>query len=370
MALPTSMQDLSTSELSNSPAESDAITSSDSPADYLRNLGAIIRFEAAKGSDIASATTTDLSTATAQWVDVTGTATITGLGTLAAGLIRWVRFTGASVLTHNATSLILLGAANRTNVSGNVSCFRSLGSGNWQEMVFSGANQTTPLISVSISGATALTAPAIDDALPIYDLSATSNKQIALTDLWKVINLFTEDASPNSSDFLASYDTSAGAAKKVSLANLLALILPDADKGDIVVSSNGTVWTIDSGVVTYAKIQNVSAASRLLGRGSSGGSGSTQEISLGTSLSMSGTTINCSALSSDVGANAVGTISILNFGGGGSVLHNGTTAGANLLAAYGTNPIGLSGTWRNLSCAEILGSIYGANFTGIFQRIA
>jgi hypothetical protein len=40
----------------------------------------------------------------------------------------------------------------------------------------------------------------------------------------------------------------------------------DGDYGDIVVSGGGLVWTIDVGVVTYAKIQNVSSSDRLLGR--------------------------------------------------------------------------------------------------------
>ena len=51
----------------------------------------------------------------------------------------------------------------------------------------------------------------------------------------------------------------------------------DGDKGDITVSSSGTVWTIDAGVVTYAKIQNVSATDKLLGR-STAGAGSIEEI--------------------------------------------------------------------------------------------
>lgn len=51
----------------------------------------------------------------------------------------------------------------------------------------------------------------------------------------------------------------------------------DGDKGDITVSSSGTVWTIDAGVVSYAKIQSVSATDKLLGR-STAGAGSVEEI--------------------------------------------------------------------------------------------
>jgi hypothetical protein len=84
-----------------------------------------------KSTDIASATTTDLSTATGDFADITGTTTITGLGTMTAGVERTVRFTGALTLTHNATSLILPGAINKTTASGDTAVFRSLGSGNW-----------------------------------------------------------------------------------------------------------------------------------------------------------------------------------------------------------------------------------------------
>lgn len=51
----------------------------------------------------------------------------------------------------------------------------------------------------------------------------------------------------------------------------------DGDKGDISVSSSGSVWTIDNAVVTYAKIQNVSATDKILGR-STAGAGTIEEI--------------------------------------------------------------------------------------------
>jgi len=51
----------------------------------------------------------------------------------------------------------------------------------------------------------------------------------------------------------------------------------DGDKGDITVSNSGATFTIDDDAVTYAKIQNVSATNRILGRDSSG-AGAIEEI--------------------------------------------------------------------------------------------
>lgn len=66
---------------------------------------------------------------------------------------------------------------------------------------------------------------------------------------------------------------------------------------------------ISNDQVTYAKIQNVSAISKLLGRGSAAGVGDTEEITLGTNLSMSGTTLNAAG-----GAGASWTMVEANFG--------------------------------------------------------
>lgn len=142
----------------------------------------------------------------------------------------------------------------------------------------------------------------------------------------------------------------AGTGLSISGTTLAATGVSDGDKGDITVSSSGTVWTIDNSVVTdaklrdsagtsvigrstnstgpvadivassndiilrrvgnsvdfglitagmlpadvvaYSKIQDVSAASKLLGRGSAGGSGDVEEITIGSGLLMSGTTLS------------------------------------------------------------------------------
>jgi hypothetical protein len=129
LAIPSVMSDLSVTAASNFPAGTEAPSNAD---DFFRAIQAILRTTNAKGSDISSAATTDIGAATGEFVDVTGTTTITALGTIAAGIVRTVRFTGALTLTHNATSLILPGAANITTANGDCAIFRSLGSGNWK----------------------------------------------------------------------------------------------------------------------------------------------------------------------------------------------------------------------------------------------
>jgi hypothetical protein len=83
--------------------------------------------------------------------------------------------------------------------------------------------------------------------------------------------------------------------KKVTVDTIAALAsggsISDGDKGDITVSSSGTVWTVDNDAISYAKLQNVSATSRLLGRASTG-AGDVEEITIGSGLSLSGTTLS------------------------------------------------------------------------------
>ncbi|HEY2009524.1 MAG TPA: tail fiber domain-containing protein [Rhizomicrobium sp.] len=84
---------------------------------------------------LASAATTDIGNAASTAVAISGTTAITSFGTV-ANCIRFVRFTGALTLTHNATSLILLGGASRATVAGAVGVYRSDSSGNWRELAY------------------------------------------------------------------------------------------------------------------------------------------------------------------------------------------------------------------------------------------
>jgi len=82
----------------------------------------------AHGADIASASTINLTTATGNLVDITGTTTITAI-TLAEGAERTVRFTGALTLTNGA-SLVLMGLlGDITTAAEDMATFRGYAAG-------------------------------------------------------------------------------------------------------------------------------------------------------------------------------------------------------------------------------------------------
>jgi hypothetical protein len=101
--------------------------------DNLREVqGVVTRWLSHKGADIASAATTDIGAVEGLMHDITGAATVTGLGTIRSGIWKVLKFEGAALLTHNATSLILPGAQNIVTADGDVGIFMSEGSGNWR----------------------------------------------------------------------------------------------------------------------------------------------------------------------------------------------------------------------------------------------
>ena len=130
----TSLKDWSTTAGSNSPSGSTAISTN--LDDNLRQIQATTRAVWSHDT-IASATTTDIGSKDAGSLTVTGTTTITGLGTVSAGICKWLTFSGVLTITHNATSLILPTGASITTAAGDSGHFESLGSGNWKCLVFS-----------------------------------------------------------------------------------------------------------------------------------------------------------------------------------------------------------------------------------------
>jgi hypothetical protein len=101
----------------------------------------------------------------------------------------------------------------------------------------------------------------------------------------------------------------------------------DGDKGDITVSGGGSAWSIENDVVTYDKLQNVSASSRLLAR-KTAGAGNVEECTLSELLDFIG-----SAAQGDILYRGSSGWARLGAGTAGQVF---TTGGAAANPAYTT----------------------------------
>jgi hypothetical protein len=159
-----------------------------------------------KGADIASATTTDIGAATGNYVVITGTTTITGLGTATAGITRTVRFAGALTLTHNGTSLILPGAANIITAAGDVAEFVSEGSGNWRCLVYTRGTaqpvtgiQQAPVRNTATSYTSHAPTIPVDDTIP-QNTEGTEILTATITPRLTTSRLYVEGVVPIASD--------------------------------------------------------------------------------------------------------------------------------------------------------------------------
>jgi hypothetical protein len=84
-----------------------------------------------QGTAVASAGSMNIGAIAGRNLDVSGSAAITSLGTVAAGIEKVLRFTGTAQLIHNSTSLVVQGGASITAAAGDYVTCVSRGSGNW-----------------------------------------------------------------------------------------------------------------------------------------------------------------------------------------------------------------------------------------------
>lgn len=141
---------------------------------------------------VASATTTDIGAADSNCIIISGTTTISALGSSAdvVSPIYFVRFTGALTLTHNASSLILPGGANITTANGDSMTALYLGSGNWKVL------QYTKISGYPVVG--------IKAAQLSYTLASGNNGPSYTGADWRTVEVNTEDSDVNSIVTLSS----------------------------------------------------------------------------------------------------------------------------------------------------------------------
>lgn len=112
-----------------------------------------------------------------------------------------------------------------------------------------------------------------------------------------VPNLYADGIGNVSTDKLIGRDAAGtGESEQIGLDSTLEFtgsqtIRRAALTGDVTAAAGSNATTIANDVVTYAKLQNVSSASRILGRGSAAGSGDVEELTAGTGLTVSSTTL-------------------------------------------------------------------------------
>ena len=130
-----------------------------------------------KGADIASATALTLGK-DGNFFDVTGTTTITSIGTQGIGSHVTLHFDGILIFTHHATDLILPGAANITTAVGDIAVMYEYASGDWRcvsytkasgAAVVAGGGLVLQSIEMGIAAANGTTLIPGDDTVPVYD---------------------------------------------------------------------------------------------------------------------------------------------------------------------------------------------------------
>lgn len=129
MPIPTSINDLSTVDSTNSPQGGDPVGGNID--DYFRSHAGIIARQFKQGADIASSTTALAVPADGSSFNVTGTTAISAIAQCYTGKIITLHFTDALTLT-NGSSLILPSAGNITTQAGDYATFINESTNVWR----------------------------------------------------------------------------------------------------------------------------------------------------------------------------------------------------------------------------------------------
>lgn len=262
---------------------------------------------------------------TLTWDDATKTATITGstgtgstsittLGTITTGTWNATAIADtyiASAATWNAKQAALVSGTNIKTVNGT----SLLGSGD-----------------ITITGG-------ITDG-DKGDITVTSTGAIFTIDNQAVT--FAKMQHISTAHLLGRHSSGAGDVQQIGIDGGLELqganLRRAALIGEVTATAGSNVTTIANDAVTYAKMQNVSAASVLLGRGAGFGSGDVQEIGLGTGLAMNSTTLSVSGIQA---SQITGILPSDQLQSGRAL------ATISEIVASGAGGTGVNQTWRN-----------------------
>ena len=130
--------------------------------------------------------------------------------------------------------------------------------------------------------------------------------------------------------------------------------------GDVTTTGGSAATSISNGAVTLPKIQNLSAQSLLLGSASTGGT-ATSEISLGTGLSISGTTLNSTGGTVTTVNGTANRISVTNASTVPNIDISTSYVGQSSINTLGTIT---SGTWNGTTISVANGGTGATTLTG------